>query len=512
MRYNTPQRIRMIVLEQNAPYVPHPLALYAKLQGPNTLLLESAQADNKAHTKSIILNQACLKLTCQHSSVKIEALNTNGQALLHKLANFVGVSPTDKSLSLHYPKNTQLQDEFLKLQMPSPLDALRAVFACVEQRPQNPYGLFCAGFFGFELIGVFEDLPILSVQDNSAPDFVFLVAQTLVLIDHQAQSTQIFGACFAPQCQTQIQEQIAQLAALANTTQEDFSPQTHPQESALSTNCSDEAFGCMVSKLQEQIKAGEIFQAVPSRSFYLSCKDPLSAYFHLKAQNPSPYMFYLQMEDFTLFGASPESALKYDASTNLVQIYPIAGTRARGKNPDGTIDHDLDNRLELDLQSDAKERAEHIMLVDLARNDIARVAKPHTRLVSKLLKVEKYAHVMHLTSAVQGELKEGLDALHAYRSFMNAGTLSGAPKIAALKLIAQLEGKRRGSYGGSIGYLCADGSMDTCIIIRSAFVQKGRAIIQTGAGIVLDSLIEAEIAETKAKAQSVISAILKTHA
>ncbi|WP_285759255.1 chorismate-binding protein, partial [Helicobacter heilmannii] len=124
---------------------------------------------------------------------------------------------------------------------------------------------------------------------------------------------------------------------------------------------------------------------------------------------------------------------------------------------------------------------------------------------------EKYAHVMHLTSAVQGELKEGLDALHAYQSFMNAGTLSGAPKIAALKLIAALEGKRRGSYGGSMGYLCADGSMDSCIIIRSAFVQKGRAVVQTGAGIVLDSVAQAEIAETKAKAKSVISAILKTH-
>ncbi|BCZ18607.1 hypothetical protein NHP190012_02490 [Helicobacter sp. NHP19-012] len=263
---------------------------------------------------------------------------------------------------------------------------------------------------------------------------------------------------------------------------------------------------------KEQIQQGEIFQAVPSRSFYIECKEPLSAYHHLKTQNPSPYMFYMQTVDFTLFGASPESALKYDASTNLAQIYPIAGTRPRGKNPDGSLNLDLDNRLELDLQNDPKERAEHVMLVDLARNDIARVAKPFSRVVSKLLKVEKYAHVMHLTSAVQGALKEGLDALHAYQSFMNAGTLSGAPKIAALKLIATLEGKRRGSYGGSMGYLCADGSMDSCIIIRSAFVQKGRAVVQTGAGIVLDSVVEAEIAETKAKSKAVISAILKTHA
>ncbi|CCM11689.1 anthranilate synthase component I [Helicobacter heilmannii] len=498
----------MLSLQTTAPYILHPLTLYTHLQGANTLLLESAQVENKKHTKSIILARACLKLVCQGAKVRLEALNPNGQALLEKMAKVLELEPKEGVLEKYYPKDCTLSDEFSKLKRASPLDTLRAVFASVETAGVPPFGLFCGGYFGFEFVGAFEDLPHLEATDNTAPDFIFLVAQNLILIDHQAKSTQIFGACFKPSLKAQIQ---AEIEALARLNPPPFSPKTSPQDSALDTNCSDEGFAKMVLATKEQIKQGEIFQAVPSRSFYMECKEPLSAYHHLKEQNPSPYMFYMQTADFTLFGASPESALKYDAPTNLVQIYPIAGTRPRGKNPDGSLDLDLDNRLELDLQNDPKERAEHIMLVDLARNDIARVAKPLSRVVSKLLKVEKYAHVMHLTSAVQGELKEGLDALHAYQSFMNAGTLSGAPKIAALKLIAALEGKRRGSYGGSMGYLCADGSMDSCIIIRSAFVQKGRAVVQTGAGIVLDSVAQAEIAETKAKAKSVISAILKTH-
>lgn len=499
----------MLSLQQKAPYAPHPLALYAHLQGANTLLLESAQVENKKHTKSIILAKACLKMTCQNANTRLEALNTNGQALLGKMAPVLGLEPKEGVLEKHYPKDTSLNDEFSKLKSASPLDALRAVFKSVDTSNTPPFGLFCGGYFGFEFVGAFEDLPHLEAKDNTAPDFIFFVAQNLILIDHQAQTTQIFGSCFDLSLKDQIQAEIDHLATLNPPP---FSPKTHPQNSDLGTNCTDEDFAQIVLATKEQIKQGEIFQAVPSRSFYLECKEPLSAYHHLKEQNPSPYMFYMQTQDFTLFGASPESALKYEASTNLAQIYPIAGTRPRGKNPDGSINLDLDNRLELDLQNDPKERAEHIMLVDLARNDIARVAKPLSRVVSKLLKVEKFAHVMHLTSAVQGELKEGLDALHAYRSFMNAGTLSGAPKIAALKLIAILEGKRRGSYGGSMGYLCADGSMDSCIIIRAAFVQEGQAVVQTGAGIVLDSVVEAEIAETKAKSKAVISAILKTHA
>ncbi len=222
-------------------------------------------------------------------------------------------------------------------------------------------------------------------------------------------------------------------------------------------------------------------------------------------------MFFLQDAEFTLFGASPESALKYCTQSNQVEIYPIAGTRHRGKNPDDSINLDLDGRIELELRSDMKENAEHMMLVDLARNDVARISTPGSRYVADLLKVDRYSHVMHLVSRVVGQLRDDLDALHAYQACMNMGTLTGAPKIRAMQLIRNVEQRRRGSYGGAVGYLTGHGDMDTCIVIRSAYVEEGIASVQAGAGVVYDSIPQAEADETRSKAQAVITAIRKAH-
>ena len=223
-------------------------------------------------------------------------------------------------------------------------------------------------------------------------------------------------------------------------------------------------------------------------------------------------MFYLSHPDFTLFGASPESALKYTAASNQVELYPIAGTRPRGKQPNGNLDHDLDSRLELELRMDQKELSEHLMLVDLARNDLARICQPGTRNVADLLKVDRYSHVMHLVSRVVGQLREDCDALHAYRACMNMGTLIGAPKVSAARLIRQVEQQGRGSYGGAVGYLAGNGDMDTCIVIRSAFVSQGRAVVQAGAGVVHDSDPQAEVDETENKARAVIAAVQTANA
>jgi anthranilate synthase component 1 len=278
--------------------------------------------------------------------------------------------------------------------------------------------------------------------------------------------------------------------------------------SKLEVDKSDEEYCRDVSNLQEHILDGDIFQVVPSRSFSLPCPDALLAYKRLKQTNPSPYMFYLQDDTFIIFGASPESALKYETASNQVEIYPIAGTRPRGKRADGSLDLDLDSRLELNLQQDEKEKAEHIMLVDLARNDVAKVSVPGTRYVKDLLKVDRYSHVMHLVSRVVGQLRDDLDALHAYQACMNMGTLVGAPKISAASLIRQTEKCTRGSYGGAVGYLNGNGDFDTCIVIRSAFVTNSRAYIQAGAGVVKDSVPQSEADETRVKAQAVIQAIL----
>lgn len=222
-------------------------------------------------------------------------------------------------------------------------------------------------------------------------------------------------------------------------------------------------------------------------------------------------MFFMQDQDFTLFGASPESSLKYDEKTRKIELYPIAGTRPRGKTEDGNLDLDLDSRIELEMRTNHKELAEHLMLVDLARNDLARICKPGSRYVSDLVRVDRYSHVMHLVSRVIGELREGLDALHAYASCMNMGTLTGAPKVRAMQLIAEHEGEKRGSYGGAIGYFTDLGNLDTCITIRSAYVEKQVATIQAGAGIVYNSIPENEVNESLNKAQAVINAIKNAH-
>ena len=259
--------------------------------------------------------------------------------------------------------------------------------------------------------------------------------------------------------------------------------------------------------MKEAIAAGEVYQVVPSRGFTMPCPDALAAYHELRAANPSPYMFYLGAPDFQLLGASPESALLHSAATGEVAIRPIAGTRPRGLTRRGDVDHERDTRLELELRTDAKEVAEHVMLVDLARNDVARVCAPGTRRVRDLLRVDRYSRVMHLVSEVVGTLAPGLDALDAFRASMTMGTLTGAPKLRAAELIRAAEGVRRGSYGGSVGYVRGDGELDTCIVIRSAFVRGGRALVQAGAGVVADSVPAAEAAETVHKASAVLAAV-----
>ena len=263
----------------------------------------------------------------------------------------------------------------------------------------------------------------------------------------------------------------------------------------------DKDFREHVSNLQKNIYEGDIYQVVPARSFSMECPDAFAAYRKLRETNPSPYMFYIRGADYELIGASPESNLKFDADTREVQLYPIAGTRPRGAT------HELDIRNELDMRTDTKELAEHTMLVDLARNDLARVAVPGTRRVADLLQVDRYSRVMHLVSRVVAELHPDFDAIDAYRACMNMGTLTGAPKLRAMELVRDTEDKRRGSYGGAVGYLRGDGSMDNCIVIRSAYIKNDTSIVQAGAGVVRDSVPQSEADETLHKSYAVLHAI-----
>lgn len=505
-------------------YISDPLAVYQQLclGQQNNLLLESAEIDSKDNLKSLLLLNAAVKIECNGQTVTCKALTDNGASVLPV---FVEHCPTtvecnhdlqSTTVTLHFPKPDTDLDEDSRLKSPAVFDALRLIVNNFTAIRQHPHAIFLGGAFAYDLLASFEQLPAVKDSSNSCPDFVFYLAETLILFDHQAQQTEILGSVFSGPnvgnnyfaISQQIEKVAHQLDQLSTT--ESTSSEKNYDDS-LQVNKSDEQYMDDVLNLKEHILAGDIFQVVPSRTFSLSCPNPIAAYQTLKKQNPSPYMFYLQDDEFCIFGASPESALKYETSSNQVEIYPIAGTRPRGKNTDGSINLDLDCRIELNLREDEKEKAEHLMLVDLARNDVAKVSQPGTRYVKDLLKVDRYSHVMHLVSRVVGQLRKDLDALNAYQACMNMGTLVGAPKVSAASLIRQVEQQRRGSYGGAVGYINGHGDMDTCIVIRSAFVKNKTAYIQAGAGVVFDSDPQAEADETKSKAQAVINAIIGAH-
>jgi anthranilate synthase component 1 len=517
---NQPGTVESIMVE--ASYIANPLNAYNKLANKHSILLESAEIDSKDNLKSLLLIDAALRIECLGSQVSISALSDNGQALIPFIANLlkdnVSTLAINSVVFTFQTPNADL-DEDARLKQISVFDALRVIQTSIRALRKHPHAVFLGGVFAYDLLASFEELPPVPNSLNTCPDYLFYLAETLILVDHQTQSTQIIGSVFSGenvahqyfsvhQRLEYINNQINQLMPVQKS-DEQILPIN--KDSKVKLNKSDEVYCEDVLRLKENILDGDIFQVVPSRTFTLPCDQPLLAYQQLKLTNPSPYMFYMQDEDFVIFGASPESALKYDAKSNYVEIYPIAGTRPRGKREDGSIDVDLDSRLELDLQQDQKEKSEHIMLVDLARNDVARVSKPGTRHVKDLLKVDRYSHVMHLVSRVVGELREDLDALHAYQACMNMGTLVGAPKISAATLIRKTEKERRGSYGGAVGYFNGNGDFDTCIVIRSAFVRNNLAHVQAGAGVVNDSIPQSEADETTAKAQAVISAIKRSH-
>jgi len=505
----------------DGPYVSDPLLAYQALGKENSLLLESAEIESKANLTSLLLIDAAVRIECNDQSVTITALTANGRSvfpvLIDKLRPYHSTQEvSENNIRFEFPPVDQNLDEDSRLKQASVFDVLRTLTENIQTLRDHPNALFLAGVFSYDLLGTFEKLPEAIFGNNNCPEYVFYLAETLLLIDHQNAHTQIIGSVFSgphvAQHYFSIHQRLEQIKHELGSLPSQISAPQIIKNMQLKVDKSDAEYCTDVVALKEHILDGDIFQVVPSRSFSLPCPSPLAAYQQLKVQNPSPYMFYVNDQDFTMFGASPESALKYDKHSNVVEVYPIAGTRPRGKRANGSIDYDLDSRLELNLRQDEKEKSEHIMLVDLARNDVAKVSKAGTRHVKDLLKVDRYSHVMHLVSRVVGELRDDLDALHAYQACMNMGTLVGAPKVSAASLIRDTEKQKRGSYGGAVGYINGNGDMDTCIVIRSAFVRLKTAYIQAGAGVVNDSVPQAEADETRAKAQAVISAIIAAHA
>ncbi|MGC6386836.1 anthranilate synthase component 1 [Ewingella sp. S1.OA.A_B6] len=513
----TIQRPRLELLTAQGSYRDDPTAIFHQLCGarPATLLLESAEITSKQNLKSLLVVDSALRITALGNNVSIQALTANGASLLPLMdaalhADVLNdVRPNGRELT--FPPIDQMQEEDARLRSRSVFDALRSILDVVETPEEEREAMLLGGLFAYDLVAGFEDLPQLRA-DQRCPDFCFYLSETLLILDHQNRSSRLQASLFTPDSDEK-QRLHSRLEQLQHQLQ--LPPHAIPHKDVtdmkLSVNQSDEQFGAVVEQMKEGIRAGEIFQVVPSRRFSLPCPAPLAAYETLKNNNPSPYMFFMQDNDFTLFGASPESALKYDATNRQIEIYPIAGTRPRGRRADGTLDRDLDSRIELEMRTDHKELAEHLMLVDLARNDLARICEPGSRYVADLTKVDRYSFVMHLVSRVVGTLRADLDVLHAYQAVMNMGTLTGAPKVRAMQLIAASEKSRRGSYGGAVGYFTAQGDLDTCIVIRSAYVEDGIATVQAGGGVVLDSVPQAEADETRNKARAVLRAIATAH-
>jgi len=367
------------------------------------------------------------------------------------------------------------------------------------------------GFLGYDVVRSLERLGVPPPDDRALPDAVVMIADTVLALDNAFHSAIVISSVRVPAGASAAR--LDELYARATARIEAWIARLRgPVElpaleldrvpAALSTTSPYDAdrFVADVERIREYIRAGDIFQAVLSRRLDLAAPDPFLAYRYLRALNPAPYLFYLRLGDLTLVGSSPEVLVRVEDGE--LTVRPIAGTRPRGATPAD------DAELEAELLADPKERAEHMMLVDLGRNDVGRVSRYGTVALRSLMAVERYSHVMHLVSEVRGVLRDDTDAVAALAACFPAGTVSGAPKIRAMQIIDELEPTRRGPYAGAVGYVGWGGrTLDTAIAIRTAVIQNGRAWVQAGAGIVADSDPRSELRETEAKARAVLAAL-----
>ncbi|MBF0161240.1 MAG: anthranilate synthase component I [Magnetococcales bacterium] len=364
------------------------------------------------------------------------------------------------------------------------------------------------GYFGYDMVRHFETIPDNNPHTLDTPDALFMVTDLVLIFDNLLGKLKVVANLFIEPhvaLETLYQQAVQRIDAVVQqlrqaVPREPLQRATTVQESDFSREMSREQFYAAVERAKEYILAGDIFQVVLSQRFSIPFPhSPISLYRALRASNPSPYLFLLRLGDFSLVGSSPEILVRQEGDR--VTLRPIAGTRRRGSDPA------QDLALEKELLADPKELAEHIMLVDLGRNDLGRVARIGSVRVTERFVIERYSHVMHIVSNVEGALREGLDPFDVVAATFPAGTVSGAPKIRAMEIIDELEVSRRGPYAGTVGYLSFSKNMDLAITIRTAIIKEGTLFIQTGAGIVADSSPEREYEETMEKARALFRAV-----
>ncbi len=364
------------------------------------------------------------------------------------------------------------------------------------------------GYFGYELVRYFEELPDIKPDDLDLPDCYFVFTRFVLIYDHVQHKLKIVcNTEPGDEPEKRYIEALKQIEQVKKIVFQQGSILTASPKvigvpkAVVKSNLTEERYSSMVQQAKEYIKAGDIFQVVLSQRFEVSqtTESPFDLYRNLRVINPAPYLYYLDFDEIKIIGSSPEMLVRVE--DNVVATCPIAGTRPRGVTPEE------DRVLELELIADQKEKAEHLMLVDLGRNDLGRVCKCGSIEVSDFMVVQRYSHVMHLVSNVKGQLREECTGFDALRACFPAGTLTGAPKIRAMEIIEELEPKKRGIYGGAIGYLSYTGNIDTCITIRTILMNKGKTYVQSGAGIVADSDPAREYQETINKAKALIETL-----
>lgn len=452
-----------------------PVSAYKKIESKNSFLLESVEGGEKIARYSFLGSDPLLAVSSKGNEISIKA---KGKTVKSK---------------------------------GNPLDTLKTIlnqYQCVtvEGLPRFHGGL--VGFFGYDVVRFFEKLPDKNPDDLKLPDSTFFLADTLLAFDHLKHKIIIIANAHVEgdpkRAYLEAQKKIAALEKKLKKPlplkKAEFELKEVPENIQAASNLTKAQFEKAVEKAKQYILDGEIIQVVLSQRLKAKLKrTPFDVYRLLRILNPSPYMFYLNFGDFKMLGSSPEVMCRVEGREAIIR--PIAGTRPRGK----TETEDL--QLSHELKKDQKETAEHIMLVDLARNDLGRVCVPGSVKVTENMAIEKYSQVMHLVSNVTGELNNGEDQFSTLAATFPAGTVSGAPKIRAMEIIDELETVKRGPYAGVVGYFGFTGDLDSCITIRTIIIKGKQAYVQAGAGIVADSIPEKEYEETLNKAKALLKAL-----
>jgi anthranilate synthase component 1 len=426
--------------------------------------------------------------------------------------SFLGTEPS-KVLTTGSP-SLNLSHKGREENMKDPLLLIEEEFKQYRSIPVDGLPRFHGGMVGYlsyEVSRYFEKLPSPPADPLKLPEAKLMLADTLLIFDHLTHKIKVVAhARLDGDIEKSYQQATDKIDSLVARLKQPVAEEKivlsgGKGEAKTTQNLTQSQYEAIVTKMKQHIYDGDIIQGVPSLRLAQATKaSPFAIYRALRSINPSPYMYFLHLDDIHIVGASPELLVRVE--DGIVSNHPIAGTRPRGK------DNGEDKELERELKTDEKERAEHVMLVDLARNDVGRISEPGTVQVTQFMDIERYSHVMHLVSHVQGKLREGLTQYDALRACFPAGTVSGAPKIRAMEIIAELEPDKRGPYAGAVGYFDFSGNIDTAIAIRTIIIKNSTAYVQAGAGIVADSVPANEYRECLNKMQAMLSAIKQAEA